>query len=177
MCCPRRTAGPCVRCSMLRLCDVQVSTPTAPPGPLPTLLGARESDETTLPLLNRAILWSFVHLKAHSVHAPATSIRIVCENMMQSQASQLDKCKSMHVGQSKRVIDRAFMWRGALDACGNHRFKDPAPAPSSSASRAAAKSAHVRKFTCSHQVQYGWPPARGCWSACPPALQATYGPY
>ena len=94
---------------------------------------------------------------------------------MQSQASQLDKCKSMHVGQSKRVIDRAFMWRGALDAFGNHRFKDPAPAPSSSASRAAAKSAHVRKFTCSHQVQYGWPPARGCWSACPPALQATYG--
>ena len=66
--------------------------------PQPTLLGARESDETTLPLLNRAIPWSF-HLKAHSVHAPATSIRIVCENMMQrlSQASQLDKCKSMHV--------------------------------------------------------------------------------
>ena len=143
-------------CSKFKPPQGPTPAPHLPPGPPAHPVGTRESDETTLPLLNRAILWSFVHLKAHSVHAPATSIRIVCENMMQSQASQLDKCKSMHVGQSKRVIDRAFMWRGALDAFGNHRFKDPAPAPSSSASRAAAKckSAHVRKFTSSHQVQY-----------------------
>ena len=35
---------------------------TYPQVPQPTLLGARESDETTLPLLNRVILLSFAHV-------------------------------------------------------------------------------------------------------------------
>ena len=41
---------------------VQPQPHTYPQVPQPTLLGARESDETTLPLLNRVILLSFAHV-------------------------------------------------------------------------------------------------------------------
>ena len=43
----------------LMLCAAAQSSNPHRVQPQPTLLGARESDETTLPLLNRAILWSF----------------------------------------------------------------------------------------------------------------------
>ena len=51
---------------------------------------------------------------SHSVHALATYLPTVCENM-QKQVCQLDECKSMHVGQSKRMIGREpFMRLGGL---------------------------------------------------------------
>ena len=56
-----RTVYPLFDVALVVRCGIQISTPTAPPGPLPTLLGARESNETTLPLLNKVILQSFAH--------------------------------------------------------------------------------------------------------------------
>ena len=85
---------------------VQPQPHTYPQVPQPTLLGARESDETTLPLLNRAILRSFVHVKPHGPCSGFGTDRVREDAEM--QVCQLDECKSMHVGQSKRVIGRAL---------------------------------------------------------------------
>ena len=111
---------------------------------------------------------------SHSVHALATYLRTVCENM-QKQVCQL--------GQSKRVIGREpYMWLGGLAGSlgclvliTDLRIQPLCPRQVR-ASRTAA-SRHAWAVFTSSQVQYGCPSARGCCSACPPVLQATYGPY
>ena len=60
-----RFARPLMLCAAAQSSNphrVQPQPHTYPQVPQPTLLGARESDETTLPLLNRVILLSFAHV-------------------------------------------------------------------------------------------------------------------
>ena len=83
-------------------------------------------------------------------------------------------------GTEQETDRQSLMWLGGtLDAlCQSLIYgSSPSPLQLRIPRRRHVGTRDVGNFCASSQVQYGWPPARGCCSACPPALQATYGPY